>query len=392
MSKILIFYAKAGGGHESAAKTLKTRIESKYTDSEVIVCDVFQNSKDGYLSKFIEKAYVVLVEKLLPIWKLFLFLLKFRLFVWILKFIFKYLTFATIDNQITHFKPDIIISTYYFVADVAHQSVNQIHEQTKNYAIKLYEPKIFTVVTDIFSPNPIWFQNLFGQYIVFSDQAKNTGLGTGLKTNVVNRFGYFFDSQFDKTITDHNQINTIYTSFDLESNIQTILLVGGGSSFPGGVELFRKFLKINAKLRDKKQILIVAGRNTKLKSKLETELEKFQNQKNLVRIFGFTNQMYELINIANVVVGKGGPALVLEVLSQSKPMFISSYIPDQEKGNVDFVVNNDLGIYEPNKPKLVLKTFEYLAKPEQSKDLNTNPNLVNFRSSIDKLIEFVIKN
>ena len=57
--------------------------------------------------------------------------------------------------------------------------------------------------------------------------------------------------------------------------------------------------------------------------------------------------VYELINIADVVITKGGPNTIMEILMSGKIPIVNSYIWEQEKGNLEFVVQNGLGVYEP---------------------------------------------
>ena len=50
MKKILIFYASFGGGHLSAAKSIKTYLEKNYTDLDIELIDCMK-----YVNKTIEK-------------------------------------------------------------------------------------------------------------------------------------------------------------------------------------------------------------------------------------------------------------------------------------------------------------------------------------------------
>lgn len=67
----------------------------------------------------------------------------------------------------------------------------------------------------------------------------------------------------------------------------------------------------------------------------------------------FIDFIYDLINISDVVVTKWWPATLMEILMMNKVPLITSYIWEQEKGNVEFVVHNSLGIYEPTIRKMI---------------------------------------
>ena len=50
MKKILIFYASYGGGHLSAAKSIKECLENNYTDIQIEMVDCIR-----YINKFLDK-------------------------------------------------------------------------------------------------------------------------------------------------------------------------------------------------------------------------------------------------------------------------------------------------------------------------------------------------
>ena len=64
MRKIMIFYASYGGGHLSAARSIKENIEANYKDVEVMLVDCMY-----YVNKFFDKvtttAYSEMAKKFL---------------------------------------------------------------------------------------------------------------------------------------------------------------------------------------------------------------------------------------------------------------------------------------------------------------------------------------
>src|SRR5690606_37354972 len=51
---------------------------------------------------------------------------------------------------------------------------------------------------------------------------------------------------------------------------------------------------------------------------------------------------------ADVLVTKAGPATISEACMAGLPMILYDAIPGQETGNVDYVVNNQAGVFAPN--------------------------------------------
>jgi len=69
------------------------------------------------------------------------------------------------------------------------------------------------------------------------------------------------------------------------------------------------------------RFFVVCGKNEELYASL-TELLEGHSKAKQFEIIGFSKQVYELMNIADVVLCKAGPATVFEVISQGKPMII----------------------------------------------------------------------
>jgi 1,2-diacylglycerol 3-beta-galactosyltransferase len=80
------------------------------------------------------------------------------------------------------------------------------------------------------------------------------------------------------------------------------------------------------------------------------------------KIFGFVHNMPELMHAADVIVTKAGPGTICEALACRLPIILSGYVPGQEEGNVDYVVNNNVGVLAHNPIELV-DALRLLLKP-----------------------------
>jgi len=60
---------------------------------------------------------------------------------------------------------------------------------------------------------------------------------------------------------------------------------------------------------------------------------------------GFVTKMAEYMVAADVLVSKAGPGTIAEAASLSLPVMLTSFLPGQEEGNVDFVVNGGFGAF-----------------------------------------------
>merc|ERR1711862_425822 len=62
---------------------------------------------------------------------------------------------------------------------------------------------------------------------------------------------------------------------------------------------------------------------------------------------GFVNQMAKYMVASDVLVTKAGPGTIAEAASVGLPVMLTSFLPGQEEGNVDFVINKQFGCYCP---------------------------------------------
>jgi len=60
---------------------------------------------------------------------------------------------------------------------------------------------------------------------------------------------------------------------------------------------------------------------------------------------GFVTKMAEYMVAADILVSKAGPGTIAEAASLSLPVMLTSFLPGQEQGNVDFVVDGGFGAF-----------------------------------------------
>jgi 1,2-diacylglycerol 3-beta-galactosyltransferase len=57
--------------------------------------------------------------------------------------------------------------------------------------------------------------------------------------------------------------------------------------------------------------------------------------------------MPDLMRAADVIVTKAGPGAISEAVACELPIVLTGALPGQEKGNIDFVLQNGLGVLAP---------------------------------------------
>ena len=89
---------------------------------------------------------------------------------------------------------------------------------------------------------------------------------------------------------------------------------------------------------------------------------------------GFITNMADYMVAADVLVTKAGPGTIAEAASLSLPIMLTSFLPGQEEGNVDFVVKGQFGTFVSDAdPQGISDTVaEWLLDEEVLKELSDN--------------------
>jgi 1,2-diacylglycerol 3-beta-galactosyltransferase len=61
-------------------------------------------------------------------------------------------------------------------------------------------------------------------------------------------------------------------------------------------------------------------------------------------ILGYCNNIPELMRAADLLVTKAGPGAIAEANATEVPVVVYDYVPGQERGNLDYVRTNGIGV------------------------------------------------
>ncbi len=342
--KIFLVYLKTGGGHLAPARAIANYLKKHYPDEyESILVNGLEEAgkivqysiEDGYRilqaqSKWYYE-FLYLTNKFSPIayWNR-----------WLLSnFMMKYL-----EKRILSEKPDKIVIFHFFCYDPVYRILAK-----HNLSIP-----VITVVTDPFTAHPLWFLKKDQNFILFSERLKNHVAGIGIPNENLHVFPFILDEKFSQPMTPQ-ACDFAKRKLKIDSSFETLLILGGGDGIPKGYEILNELIRSGFE----GNIAIVCGRNTTLRKRC-IELADSSGKHNIY-VFGYIDFVYELLNIAKVVITKCGASTFMEIIQMGKIPVIIDYLWEQEKGNVEFLTDNGMGIYEPSirkLPALVNRLFE----------------------------------
>ncbi len=243
---------------------------------------------------------------------------------------------------ITTVQPDVIVSIHPMLNHVTIEALRDL-----NLPIPF-----LTVVTDLVSAHSSWFAPGATSYVVPTEQARQLSLKRGLEPERVHVLGMPIDPKFTLPVGTKEELRR---KFELEPGLPVVLLVGGGDGAGGLPSAVRTISQARLPV----QLLIVTGRNKRLYVHLQRTRSHLRVP---AKVYGFVQNMPELMHAADVIITKAGPGTICEALACNLPIILSGYVPGQEEGNVDFVVSNGVGVIARNSLELAA-ALRRLVKP-----------------------------
>jgi processive 1,2-diacylglycerol beta-glucosyltransferase len=144
-----------------------------------------------------------------------------------------------------------------------------------------------------------------------------------------------------------------------------VLQLSGGFGVGPIEKLYRALLDVEVAL----DVVAVTGRNQDARKHLEDIMPPARHR---TRVLGFTDQIDELMAVADLVVSKPGGLTTSETLARGAAMVIVNPIPGQESRNSDFLLENGAAIKVNNIATLAHKVTALLRDPTRLDQLKAN--------------------
>jgi UDP-N-acetylglucosamine:LPS N-acetylglucosamine transferase len=373
LKKYLFLYLKTGGGHLAPAKAVAARIKAKHkSNAEIDLVDGLCES-GKILKKIIEDGYKTAVNRAAWTYEFLYFIHKMTIISKCTASIVAYFIKPGLEKYILQNRPEKIVLFHFFLIKPVFEII-----ETHNLAIP-----VITVVTDPFTAHPIWFLKKRQNYIVFSDILKGKCIERGIDENQLKVFPFVLDSRFSSKVSEKKQMQT-RTSLGFKSDSKIILIMGGGEGMPKGKKILKKIVKRNMDA----EIAIVCGKNLKLYD----SAVKIRNKHRItnLKVYGFIDFVPSIISISDIVITKCGASTSMEILLMGKVPVINNYIWEQEKGNMEFVCNNKMGILEKNTENLPDVINKLLGDSEFYSSIINNIKKASILNGVGQVSDYIL--
>jgi processive 1,2-diacylglycerol beta-glucosyltransferase len=251
---------------------------------------------------------------------------------------------------IRDFEPDITVCTHFMPAGIISHLL----------AAKQLRTHLGIVVTD-FDCHAMWLSRTFHRYFVAIEEAKAHLEALGLPGRQITISGIPIDPSFSLRIDPA----TARARHGLDPKKVTLLLSAGAL----GVGPVEQIVPQLQHLSHDVQTVIVCGRAESLKRRVEA-LTAGARQRFCV--LGYSDNMAELMQMADLFIGKPGGMTTAEALACGLPMVIFSPIPGQEERNSDHLLEEGAAIKCNDLTTIPFKLDHLLADEERLRSMRKN--------------------
>ena len=362
--RLLFLYLDTGNGHAQPARELARRCAGK-SGIEIFLRHGFAPS-NKFQRFFYESLYSLSMRYLRPAYSLFYEATKPRIVLRVLAFLLARRNRAYMQELIRSLGITEIVCFHFAVTPIIVAALKALHKKLP----------LTVIVTDPFTAHPAWF--LYGEYdfvnvryVVFSEQMKQHAQKTyGIRSCRVFPFitaPDFFVRRavppvapaYDRACTGGGGNAAVDAAAGIADSAEVrafkVLISGGGEGLSCAEKLVHLFIRDfmrgtrDGGVRDGKsgvraervELSVVCGRNRPQKRRLDALHAKYPDFP--LRIYGFVNNMSELLLEADCHISKAGASTVFEAQAAAKPLILTDYVHGQELGNVRYVVQTGRG-------------------------------------------------
>ena len=370
LRKVLLLSASAGAGHVRAAEAIEKAFKQRkdHDGVEVHHFDVL-NYTNKLFRHLYSKAYIDLVNKMpeVPGWvydkldkpwknerrRLALDKLNTRPFVKLLR----------------EYQPDLIVCTHFLPAEIV--SWLKAKERLASRQV--------IIVTD-FDVHAMWLVHHYERYFVALDEARVYLEALAIPPEKITVSGIPIDPVF--AIKKDKQ--EMRAKHGLAPDRSTILLSAGGFGVGSVDALVQSLLP----LQQRAQIIAICGRNEELKERLTKLAARIKPGASvLLKPFGYTREMDELMTASDLVLGKPGGLTTSEALAKGLVFVIVNPIPGQEERNSDHLLEGAAAIRCNNLPTLSYKLDRLLSDPQRFKSMQANARRMGHPNAAKEIVE-----
>ncbi len=326
-TKPLIFFAtiNAGGGHVATAKAIMQAVEVHYPNKfELELSDLMQDLGQA------DEKLLRLDQRHKADWQK---MLKYPLSIRLVQRVLDSFPRATVyahrlllkrfaklaAEKLNQKDPKLIVANHGWL------TVGLTLAQRK-YGLR---SPVLTFATEPFDASALWADWQAEHFVVPSRPVRKDLINFGVPENKIDIVGYPVQQVFFQMSSQEEA----RMNLDLANQSTCLVSLGGEGISDKAITIVQSLLKHPLE----PQVIVITGRNKDLLQNLQAlEHPKLHPR-------GFVDNMVDYLIACNVVIGKAGPASVMEALTVGRPMLVTSYAGLNELKLCRFLEKEGLG-------------------------------------------------
>ena len=270
----------------------------------------------------------------------------------------------------TQYQPDVIVSV--------HPLLNHAALRARADAGMEHVP-IVTVITDLGRVHEGWLLPEADLTVVPAREVYQRALERGVPPERLRLLGHPIHPRFEDVSATKSELRK---KLGLPLDRTICLLMAGGE---GGGKLLPTTMGL-AKAGLDYHLVVVTGRNAALKTKLQ---ELAPSLPTPMTVLGLRNDVPELMRAADLLVTKAGPGTIAEASVAEVPVVVYDYVPGQERGNLDYVRTNGIGVVALTTAEVVQSVKRIVYSQERLAKMRAQQTAVAPRGSSRRIAELI---
>jgi 1,2-diacylglycerol 3-beta-galactosyltransferase len=344
--RLLFLIGDTGGGHRSAATAVAQALDHAYPGHFApVICDPLRGPGAPQWTRWLAGLYGPMVRETPWLWgAIWRAASAPRVLGWLRRTLMPPV-YDGVARAVAAGRPAVIVNFHPLTADPA------VRARDRGAA----GLPVITVVTDLVTAHPAWWDAPADRLLVPSAAMASRCARDGMPEGRCVQTGLPVAAGFCQPPASTPERHVLKRSLGLRG--QFLVVVTGGGEGSGG--LYRRTAAILRKVKDV-DVAVICGRNQWLRRRLTRLAERADGR---LTVLGFVENMADWLRCADIVVGKAGPGTIAEASCCAAPLVLTSYLPGQEEGNAEFVVEAGAGSYAHRPGDLAAEIARLWADP-----------------------------
>mmetsp|Transcript_5371 Transcript_5371/g.5918 ORF Transcript_5371/g.5918 Transcript_5371/m.5918 type:complete len:471 (-) Transcript_5371:114-1526(-) len=373
--RVQILMSDTGGGHRASANALRDAFDVLYPGRiECDIVDIFTDYGPFWPFNDYPRMYKIMAEYSF-LWEAFYRLGETPVGLTLNEFFMDFFCFDPFKKCIerpfgtSKKRADMVVSVHPLCQDIPLKILSELDSEGASRAPEARTTPFITVVTDLGGAHPTWFNKNVDQCFVPSDALYKLARDREIKSSKIVQYGLPIRKGFWSS-SEKKDKYTLRDELQLDKNLPTVLVVGGGDGMGGIVDIAKSLgNKLGSSGNEPAyQMVVVCGNNKKAKEAL---LQENFNSGVKVQVEGFVENMDEWMRASDALVTKAGPGTIAEASICGLPCMLFSYLPGQEEGNVPFVEDSGFGTFSADSNVIADTVSGWLSSPSSLESMQS---------------------